>query len=250
MNDIIFSNSFGFNVLKFNEHNYTDNRGGAISNYFAYMIKGRCKIVTESETVEIAEGDVFFIPDKCSYQSFWYGDPEIEFISLGFVYLPNFENKTYSVQLIDADAEAVELMKKIAAEKPLSANTVADFYTLTAMLMPKMSATRNCRTKELVGRATKYLNLNPYAKMAEVAKSCAVSEAALYAAFQKSSDITPNNLRNNILLDKAKNLLISTDKSVEEISGLIGFSSASYFRKKFKAFYGITPKEMRGRYRI
>lgn len=111
-------------------------------------------------------------------------------------------------------------------------------------------AHKSCRTKEIINQTKNYLIHHPFASVKELAKHCAVSEAALYSAFQKSSDITPNELKNRLLLEKAKELLISTDKSVEYISDVLNFSSTSYFRKKFKKHFGITPREMRKQYRI
>ena len=91
---------------------------------------------------------------------------------------------------------------------------------------------------------------HPHAKAAELAKNCAVSEAMLYSAFQKSADITPNQLKNQLLLEKSKEMLITTDKPIEFISDVLEFSSTSYFRKKFKEYFGITPTQMRKQYRI
>lgn len=68
--------------------------------------------------------------------------------------------------------------------------------------------------------------------------------------FQKSSDVTLNALRGQLLLERARDLLLSTDQPVESVSDELGFSSASYFRKKFKAHFGMTPGEMRKKYRI
>lgn len=250
MNDILFSNSFLFCTIEFDKFHHTDNRAGAPSHFFAYMISGRCKITTASETVEIKEGDIFYIPDKCSYQSYWYGNPKIKFISLGFMYLPNFNNITYPVQVVPYNKEAVKLIHLLSDSKGLSACDIGVFYTLAGILLPTMSGISLCRTKEIVEYTKHYLTQHPHAKTSELAKNCAISEAALYSAFQKASEITPNQLRNQLLLEKSKDMLITTDKSIEYISDYLKFSSTSYFRKKFKQYFDITPKEMRKRHRI
>jgi len=250
MNDIIFSNSFLFRTIEFDKFHHTDNRAGAPSHYFAYMISGRCKITTVSETVEINQGDIFYIPNKCSYQSYWYGNPKIKFISLGFAYLPNFDNQTYPVQVVPYNKEAVKLFHLLADSTHLSACHIGVFYTLVGILLPTMSSISLCRTKEIVELTKHYLMQHPHAKNSELAKNCAISEAALYSAFQKASDTTPNQLRNQLLLEKAKDMLITTDKSIEYISDSLKFSSTSYFRKKFKQYFHMTPKEMRKRHRI
>jgi transcriptional regulator GlxA family with amidase domain len=40
-------------------------------------------------------------------------------------------------------------------------------------------------------------------------------------------------------------LLLTTNKKIEEISEMTGFSSGSYFRKVLKKHLGYTPREIR-----
>lgn len=250
MNDTLFSESFHFKTLSFNRFHYTDNRKGSLEHYFAYMLRGRCRITTETYSVEINEGDFFYIPDKCSYQSYWYGDPEIEFISLGFGYFPNIDRRTYPVQVIPYDNESAEMFCALSNLVRISARDVGIFYTLVGKLIPKMSHVSICRTREIVEKTKLYLLTHPFASTADLAKHCAVSESAMYSAFQKSSDVTLNTLKSNMLLEKAKDMLITTDKPIEYISDTLSFSSVSYFRKKFKSYFSLTPREMRKKYKI
>lgn len=46
-------------------------------------------------------------------------------------------------------------------------------------------------------------------------------------------------------LNKAKELILHTDKSIEEISGLVGFLDSSYFRRNFKMYAGMSAKAYR-----
>lgn len=257
INDTIFSQSFRFVNVKFNKYHFTDNRRGAPSHYFAYMISGRCEIVTETEKIKIEKGEIFYIPNQCPYRSYWYGEDEVSFISLGFMNMPNFDGKSYPVQVIpnsgdaaEIYAEAVALMENISDTAHISARDVGLFYTLVGLLLPVMKYNVSNRESEIIRKCALYLKENPTAKIPDAAKHCAVSEAALYNAFRHESDITPNTLKNNLLLERSKDILISTDNTIEYISDALGFSSASYFRKKFKTYFGITPKEMRNRYRI
>ncbi|MBP3361045.1 MAG: helix-turn-helix domain-containing protein [Clostridia bacterium] len=250
MYDTIFSKSFNFNIFNFKKYKYTDNRHGVSAHFFAYMISGHCRISTGDKTVSIKEGDIFYIPNGCKYQSYWYGEPEIKFISLGFRFLPNFEKKNYSVQVLPYNEEAVKLFYGLFENKVLESRDVGVFYTLVGMLLPAMTGQMFCRTKELVELTKRYLTEHPFAEVSELAKNCAVSESALYSAFQKSSDVTLNALRNQIIIEKAKMLLITTNMSVEEISRQLRFSSCSYFRKVFKKYLNATPSEIRKRNRI
>lgn len=250
MNMFCFSNSFSFHTIRFDSFHYTDNRAGSPMNYFAYMISGSCRIVTADKTVCVKEGEFFFIPYQESYESFWYGKPEICFISLGFLHFPNPENKNYPVQIIPCRSKTLNSFYLLADVTQPSSADIGLFYFLASMLFPSMQHKSISRSQEIVRRSTDYLIAHPHAKADALAKNCNISEAALYAAFQKSSDLTVSQLRTHLLLEKAKELLISTDASIEQISDSLKFSSSSYFRKKFKIHFKMTPRVLRKKYRI
>ena len=88
MNNTQISNSFHFNTFRREKYSYTDNRRGSPDHYIAYMRSGHCRIVTETYTVEIQEGDVFYIPYGIPYQSYWYGHDLICFDSYAFRFFP------------------------------------------------------------------------------------------------------------------------------------------------------------------
>lgn len=250
MNDFDFANSFYFRNITFDTYHYTDNRSGAPSHYFAYMISGNCKIVTAEHSVDITEGDIFYIPLNCSYQSYWNGRPQISFISLGFPFMPNRDNKDFPVQLISTDKAKQEMMMKIGNTKNPTPLDIGLFYSLVGELMPDMVHRKHDRQSELVSKARRCLEQNPFAKTSDIAKQSAVSEPTLYNAFKKASDISLNKMRNRIISEKARDLLITTDRSVEEISDMLGFSSTSYFRKALRRHFNMTPSELRRQYKI
>lgn len=250
MNSALFCKSFVFKTLHFSNYKYTDNSEGVRTNYLAYMTEGHARIRTETETVEISEGDVFFIPDGCKYRSYWYGDPKIEFISLGFGCMPDFEGRSYPPQVLPRDEKAVSAIREIAEKKVLDGTVIGQFYTLLGELLPHMSYRQRTGKSSLVDKATRLILSDPHRSVRALAKDCAVSESALYAAFKKSSDKSILEVRKQAVMERAAELLISTDDSVEEISRRLEFSSSAYFRKCFKAHFGVSPRAMRKKHEI
>lgn len=246
-NNIIFCESFQFNTFRFINYKYTDSTAGARTNYFAYMTEGHAKICGEDETVCIKQGDLFFIPSGCKYRSYWYGSPKIEFISLGFRFLPNFENRHYPVQVIGRDPHAVRMMQDIAAHGAPDAALIGKFYTMVGLLLPSMACRYQGRQTEILDKARRCIAEDPHLKAAEIAKRCAISESALYALFKRHSEKSINEARRAVILERARDLLISTDTPIEELSRALCFSSSAYFRKCFKEYFGIPPREMRKR---
>lgn len=250
MNDIIFTNSFVFNRYQFDRFKYTDNREGISVHYFGYMVSGNCKIVADKEILKIQENDIFYIPNGYKYQSFWYGTPKISFISLGFLFLPNFNKTDYPVQVLQKNDIAVNLIEILSQRKQLDCKDIGLFYTLTGILLPNMKSCPISKNKKIVQSATNILMEDPYLKTSLIAQKCAISEAGLYSAFRKASDCSLNGLRQQIKLEKAKNILTTTDTSIEELSQKLGFSSSTYFRIIFKKNYNMTPREMRKQYQV
>ena len=80
---------------------------------------------------------------------------------------------------------------------------------------------------------------------AELARALGICESALYAVFEKSSEETPHEMRERILFEKARDLLLTTDLPIEQIAERLSFCSCAYFRKRFKTRFGMTPREMR-----
>lgn len=51
-----------------------------------------------------------------------------------------------------------------------------------------------------------------------------------------------------IRVENAKNLLLNTDQTVEDISYAVGYSDIKYFSRLFKKLTGLTPTEFRKLY--
>ena len=84
MNWAYIPNHFAFLRIHFEKYHYTNQMSGSPMNYIAYMLKGTGKIISGSGSIDMKEGDVFFIPINLPYQSYWYGNDKIEFLSIGF----------------------------------------------------------------------------------------------------------------------------------------------------------------------
>ena len=181
VNDIIFCKSFDFNVFRFSDYKHTDNSAGIHVHYFAYMTRGHAKICTKRKTVPIRQGDVFYIPNGCQYRSYWYGDPEIEFISLGFRFMPNFQNRYYAPQVIETGEDDIQTMREIVACGILDSITVGKFYGLVGSLVQKMRNEHQTKQTALIEKVKDLLGLHPEYTVGDIAKACTVSESALYA---------------------------------------------------------------------
>lgn len=79
----------------------------------------------------------------------------------------------------------------------------------------------------------------------ELAKLYHMNPVYFSRAFQKIYKLTPMQMLRKLRLQHAKQLLESTDYTMEHISGRCGFYDASHFSKAFQTVYGKGPSEYR-----
>lgn len=247
MNNSLFSNHYNFRKVIFEKYHYTNNKNGSPMNYIAYMLKGRAEIVSKHRTIKINEGDVLFIPVNFPYESYWYGDDKIDFLSYGFSNLEVKEKLNYNLQVIDCDEALKKQILKIPTEgSSLSCETLSLFYSALSKTIPYLRQNQLISKKdEIINNAKKYISANTDCSVADVARECHISEPYLYMLFREKVGCTPNDYRLEAKCKKGIEYLLTTDKTVEEISTLTGFSSASHFRRILKSLAGLTPKEVR-----
>lgn len=244
MNDILLSNYFFFTTTKMRHYHYTDSRNFPNPHYLAQLIKGHAKLVSRDTVVELSEGDVFYIPMDYPYESFWYGEI-IEWHSYCFTYFPEGENTHFKMQKIPCDETLKKLVLDIPVAVDISSGVLGLFFKALDRLIPLMEPTHRGKKEILFENAINRMKESPHLTIPEIAKQCFVSDSTLYAAFKTVAGKTPNQIRNEILTEQAIRLLTTTDKSIQEISNTLNFSSTSYFRKILFTNTGKTPSQIR-----
>ncbi|MDS0528300.1 AraC family transcriptional regulator [Clostridium sp. SHJSY1] len=66
--------------------------------------------------------------------------------------------------------------------------------------------------------------------------------------FKKNIGISTLKYINDIKINKAKEYLINSDKTIKEISHILCFKDEKYFMKLFKKYEGVTPSQFRDAY--
>lgn len=83
--------------------------------------------------------------------------------------------------------------------------------------------------------------------ISEIATAANISRSECFRCFAELSKISPVEYVTQFRLLEASQLLVTSDKSIADICYTTGFNNTSYFSKKFKMQYGMTPKEYRSK---
>lgn len=78
----------------------------------------------------------------------------------------------------------------------------------------------------------------------ELADMMYLSEDRFGHLFRKNVGVPPQQYINELRLQKAKELIQSTDYTITEIARIVGFQDYNHFGRQFLRFYGCTPREV------
>ncbi len=83
----------------------------------------------------------------------------------------------------------------------------------------------------------------------ELSNYALINKNKLTSLFKKHTNMSPIKYLNDYRLYVAKNLLITTSKSISEIAAEVGYHQTSYFIEQFRERYGMSPLKYRNNYK-
>ena len=141
-------------------------------------------------------------------------------------------------ELIDETTRKQPFSEKLCIYKLLSLLTLLD----RAIACDNHPERENL---ERIAKSVQHMNrdYNSTFTLQDYANLCSMSKYHFLRVFERIVGYTPLEYRNNIRMQHAVDLLLEKRLSVEEISNMVGYSSASYFSSAFKRKYGLSPKQ-------
>ena len=245
MNDNIFFKFFRFNEFQHAETVHRDNSRGIDFHFVGLIKQGKGRLVSQGKVLELAVGDMFYIPKGCSYHSYWIAEPQVRFDSIGFLYFPSKATGGYALQKIDRDADIEALFMPLSQDKTLNTASIGQLYLLLGALEERLMPASVKKDVLVAEQLLHEMERDPHRSIPEYAFLCGVSESALYGYTKSVFGKTPNRLRQETLCRKAYGLLTSSDYSIETLCDRLGFSSAAYFRRVYAEIYGQSPSQTR-----
>jgi AraC-like DNA-binding protein len=80
-------------------------------------------------------------------------------------------------------------------------------------------------------------------RIADLAQQFSFSERNLKRRFQLATQISPNQYLQQVRVDKAKKLLLTTDMKIQQIAYEVGYENVSFFIRIFKKVTACTPTQ-------
>lgn len=246
------------------EYIFNPEKGRIISEYqLLYIVEGSGTLTTASAgKFNIKEGDVFFLfpgewhtysPDpETGWKEYWIGFKGINIdsrISAGF-----FSRETpvynigYNETVVTLFKEAIQTAK---TQEMYFQQLLAGIVNYMLGLIFTIDNNRKIKDSiypEIIDKARKFMqeNIEMNVEMPEIASHLNISYSSFRHTFKQYTGITPSQYYLNLKIQRAKDMLRSSDASVKEISYQLHFDTPEYFTKLFKSKTGMTPSQFRG----
>ena len=179
-------------------HTVCNREKGSFRHYIHYLLKGDAVYYTEQGAFHVSAGDLFYLPMDIHYTGH-YQDCHI--ISCGFTHFPEALDHTFLPQKLPEQfiPQFMDIPKNIMPDSA----TLARFYTLVSQLLPHMKEAQTDYAQSLVEKIRIFIWRNFRCQVHEIADYCKMSVPNLYRVLKESDYGTPNQLKQEILIQKA-----------------------------------------------
>jgi AraC-like DNA-binding protein len=239
----------------------------SVKRNFMYVTAGEGTLIFNSVCYPLSAGSVFYFPLLQSVQLTTFKDRQLLFYSVHYDYkLIEWEGSSavcvdperdrlpipIVTQMYDTEGftrrmdQLYELWQQKDADYEWEArlaflNLVAEVHRLNAQRQDGDLARR------AIIKSMEYIKIH-YAKSLEreeLAEVAAISVSYFSILFKKVTGCTPTQYITKIRLDKAKQLLQSSNMTVSEVAREVGFQDPLYFARVFANHAGMPPREYR-----
>jgi len=221
------------------------------------IIKGKATFTdcSTNNEISVSAGDIIFVPMGSRYVSSWSGTPEIEYISIHFIFAMHSlfaKDNNYMLQSVRIDNfEKYKQMFEYSLINNNGSNenkltVLSNFFCILADIFPRLKKHTHTSLNPKIIKVLEFIeqNYNQKINVDDLAEKAQMSVSRFYPYFKRELGITPIDYINNYRISRAILLLIDNKgESIENISELTGFESSAYFRRVFRRITGVSPRE-------
>lgn len=228
-----------------------------------YVVEGGGSFASgQQQATELRAGDIFLLfpgewhtyrPDpETGWKCYWIG---FKGHNMDDRVRAGFLSPAHPIYHVGYSAEMVGLFEHArrcaADEEPYYQQILAGTVNMLIGLMYSMERTislnRNQQHIDLISKARLRIreSLEQPLTIQQLAEDLGMSYSNFRKLFKLYSGVSPSTYQQDLRIQRAKELLSTTDKSVKEIAYQLNFDSPDYFSSKFRQRVGHKPSEMR-----
>lgn len=239
---------------------YIIDRAGYPYSFIKFTTKGRGTLRAYGKEYKLSPGTISGFPTGCPHR--YESDPAnpMEHIFITFVGTKTkrfFEMSRLrdegAVQVADY-SEISDLANRIlhkGLEKEEYAQQICCNYLEILMLEISRNIIR--QQKQIPASFATYLKCRRFIDDSfseiiapgDAAEYCGINVRYMSSLFKRFGESTPGQYIMNLKLNKAANLLLTSELNVKTIAKMVGFEDPYHFSKNFKKFHGQSPSEYR-----
>lgn len=237
---------------------------------FYLFLDGKGKFSIEDKIINTSQNDFFIINSNVGHSIYSEDNENLVYISFGVDSIfvknllneDNIEEDKYIFKNIENDQEYFKNSFAIIENEFNSndryarsmANVKASEFVINLLrkFKEEIMITNDIKINKQIDYIKNFIdnNYSEEIKLESLSKMAYMNKFHLIAEFKQSYRVTPIDYLILKRIEVTKNLLISTNHSMEEISSIVGFNSQSYFNQVFRKKVGLTPSQFRKNHRI
>lgn len=227
---------------------------------FYFLLAGNCTYLINNEIYRIKKGDLVILPEHTLHRTMYdENEPYRRMLcTLPINLLPHslysLISKTQYIYRCGDKFDAVfdilkEIQENYAIDDNLAAEAIkANVARLFVLLLRGnqnmlVKAKKNVFSNKIIDFITE--NYDKDISLESAARALYVTPSHLLRTFKKETRFTFWEYLLLYRIEKAKEFLRTTNKSIKEISHMCGFNDPNYFSTSFKKHTGHTPRDFR-----
>ena len=237
------------------------NDKGRLDYYLIYVLADEVQVLRQGEWQRLIPGSVIVIPPNTPYKC------KCATASASFLWV-HFTGSGVEQILDRYKIELFPSIYKTSATNSISSrfqklfegfarNDSYRVYDLSALLDRLLieisrAVEKNRAEKISLSRSIRYINENytTQIKIPDLAKMENICMTSYNKAFKKQMGMSPTKYIIMLRTNNAKELLCTTNMTIQKIGAICGYDDVNFFRKTFKKETDISPSEYRKRFSI
>ncbi|MGI6006680.1 MAG: helix-turn-helix domain-containing protein [Ruminococcus sp.] len=221
---------------------------------FLLVLRGKMQLDYKGQHYEASSGECLFFDCRLPHCYYTTSTASFQYVHFGgnlsdyyYQRICGSDRYSFRAQNPEALSSCLSRLEEEAEQKIINEHIISAHIH---MLLSLTLSSRENYASENSGRIAKCINymkehIHQSVTLQDLSDYVSLSPYYLSRLFKRYTDSSPGEYLMNLRLSHAKMLLITTSRSVTDISEMCGFQSSAHFIGTFRKRIGITPLQFR-----